>query len=506
LAAIVVYAELFRQGEWSESLGRFAFLGVMLLLLSFVHSMLGARNNVLREQIVRNSGSWLNRLRIVAYAAGIVVPAFLALLAALGYYYSAQQLAVRLQATLALVLGLVTLHATASRWFLVKRRNLAIQQARQRQQQSEATASDTPGMADVSSLDQLPDLTALHGKLQLLLAQAAIVCVLAGAWFIWSDVLPALRVLDRVVLWQTSIDVTETYEDANGNTQWRKVPRDVPTTLCHLLVAAALLIGTFVIGRNLPALLEIIILNRLPIDKGGRHAISVLLRYGVALTGIILACQTMHVGWSSVQWLAAGMTVGLGFGLQEIFANFVSGLILLFERPIRVGDVITLGDITGVVTDIRIRATTVRNWDRKELVVPNKALITGQLLNWTLSDTTNRIRFTVGVAYKSDPVRTRDILLSIVKDHPQVLDDPAPLVTLEQFGDSTLVFVVRAFVASLDVRLATIHELHTEIHRRLGNAGIEIAYPQRDINIRGLEQLLSPPAASTRPISSAEAA
>ena len=187
------------------------------------------------------------------------------------------------------------------------------------------------------------------------------------------------------------------------------------------------------------------------------------------------------------------MTVGLAFGLQEVFANFVCGLILLFERPIRVGDIITLGDTTGRVTNIRIRATTVTNWDRKELIVPNKDLITGRLLNWTLSDTTNRIVIPVGVAYKSDPEKTRDILASVLQEHSNVLDDPAPNVTFEGFGDSTLNFVIRAYLASMDNRLSTIHELHSTIHRRLGEMGIEIAFPQRDINVRHLPHILELP-------------
>jgi potassium efflux system protein len=240
--------------------------------------------------------------------------------------------------------------------------------------------------------------------------------------------------------------------------------------------------------------LAITVLQRLPLDKGARHAIAVVLRYAVALAGVVLACRTLSVRWSSVQWLAAGMTVGLGFGLQEIFANFVSGLILLFERPIRVGDIITLDDVTGAVTNIHIRATTVRNWDGKELIVPNKELITGRMLNWTLSDSVNRIVITVGVAYKSDTRRVRAVMMAAAREHPEVMDDPAPNATLEGFGDSALQFVLRCYVANLDVRLATIHELHETIHDRLNEAGIEIAFPQRELHIRSAEGLaaLSP--------------
>ncbi len=122
-----------------------------------------------------------------------------------------------------------------------------------------------------------------------------------------------------------------------------------------------------------------------------------------SITGTVVGLQFLGMRWSQLQWMAAALTVGLGFGLQEIFANFVSGLILLFERPFRVGDVISVGDLTGRVTRIRTRATTILDFDNREIVVPNKNFITGQLLNWTLSDTTTRISIKVGVAYGTDP-------------------------------------------------------------------------------------------------------
>jgi potassium efflux system protein len=179
--------------------------------------------------------------------------------------------------------------------------------------------------------------------------------------------------------------------------------------------------------------------------------------------------------------LVAGATVGLGFGLQEIFANFVSGLIVLFEQPIRVGDIVTIGDVTGVVSKIRMRATTVTNWDRQEFIVPNREFITGRLLNWTLSSTVNRVVITAGVAYGSDPDRVKEILLEIANEHPVVLSDPEPSVTFEQFGDSTLNIVLRCYLPTMDGRLATIHELNTAVHERLNEAGIEFAFPTREL-------------------------
>jgi potassium efflux system protein len=180
----------------------------------------------------------------------------------------------------------------------------------------------------------------------------------------------------------------------------------------------------------------------------------------------------------------AAISVGLGFGLQEIFANFVSGLVILFERPIRVGDIVTISDVSGVVSRIRIRATTITTWDRKELIVPNKEFITGRLLNWTLSDHVNRVEIKVGVAYGSDVGRVQSLLQKLASDHPHVLPDPAPIATFEGFGDSTLIFVLRCYLATLEHRLAVIHELHAGIHDTFRREQIEIAFPQRDLHLR----------------------
>ena len=442
------------------------------------------------QAIIADDKNWFEQLRKVSYLLGVGVPCVLAILAVAGYYYSAQQVALRWQGTLGISLALLLVYSMAARWCLVRRRNLAVQQARERQRIAAESASASPTSVTAPSLeDQQLDLSAIHEQLRYLLRHAVTLAMIIASWFVWSDFLPALRMLDHVVLWEKTVQVVQIREAPDGKIDRIVDDKPVTTTLRHALFAGLLIVATVLLGRYLPALLEVTVLQRLPFDFGGRHAISVLFKYSLALTGIFLACRTLSITWSSVQWLAAGMTVGLGFGLQEIFANFVSGLILLFERPIRVGDVITLGDITGTVTNMRIRATTVTNWDRKELIVPNKDLVTGRLLNWTLTDTTNRIVIKVGVAYRSDPDKARQLILDAVTSHPNVLVDPAPSVTFEEFADSALNLVARAYIASMDTRLATIHDLHAKLHKVLGDAGIEIAFPQRDIHVHGLESL-----------------
>jgi potassium efflux system protein len=181
--------------------------------------------------------------------------------------------------------------------------------------------------------------------------------------------------------------------------------------------------------------------------------------------------------------LIAALGVGIGFGLQEIIANFISGLILLFERPVRIGDIVTVGETSGVVTKIRIRSTTIRNWDQQELLVPNKEFITGRLLNWTLSDPVARIVISIGIAYGSDVERALKILLNAANQHERVIEEPASLVTFESFDDSSLDIKLRCYIGSMDHRLQTLSELNLVINRDFAAAGIEIAFPQRDIHL-----------------------
>jgi potassium efflux system protein len=178
----------------------------------------------------------------------------------------------------------------------------------------------------------------------------------------------------------------------------------------------------------------------------------------------------------------AALSVGIGFGLQEIVANFICGLILLFEQPIRVGDTVTVGETSGVVTRIRMRATTIRDWDRRELLVPNKEFITGRLLNWSLSDQLTRFVVVIGVAYGTNLKKAMELAIEAAQEHPDVLDDPAPFITFDEFGDNSLQLVLRCFMGSVDKRLTTSSQIRLAVNDKFNEAGIVVAFPQRDVH------------------------
>jgi len=193
------------------------------------------------------------------------------------------------------------------------------------------------------------------------------------------------------------------------------------------------------------------------------------------------------------------MGVGLGFGLQEIFANVVSGLILLLERPIRVGDLVTIGNVMGNVTHISFRATTVMAFDNEEIVVPNKELITGQVTNWTLGSPVTRINIPIGVAYGTDVDKVSEILLELANKDPEVLKIPAPAALFLAHGESSLDFELRVFLGNAGVRLSTRDRLNREVNKALARHGIEIPFPQRDVTIRSVNWPGAPVPANDQP-------
>lgn len=474
--------------RWQNSLGRVSFLTLMILSALFAHVVLRPSGKVVRHFQASGKTIWLLRSRRLLHWLAIVSAATLALAAFAGYFYTAYRLGDRVRETVLLVVGLLIASALLSRWVLIVRRRLAIERMRQRRAVEAANTpdGDVPAIASMPTVpvEQEVDLTLVTEQTRRFVNSLLIFVGVLLVWWIWIEVLPALAFFDRVPLWEVTKTVTETITAEDGATSIRTIERPGFISFGDLGLALLVLVMTIVAAKNLPGLLEISIPQQLPLDAGARYAITTLTRYVVVAVGVVLAGSTLGFRLAQVTWLLAALTVGLGFGLQEIFANFISGLILLFERPIRVGDVVTIDEITGVVSRIQIRATTVTNWDRKDFIVPNKEFITGRLLNWTRSDQVNRIVINVGIAYGSDTEKARQLIEQVLHKHQEVLDDPMPIVTFEGFGDSTLDLVVRCYLAKLDNRLQTIHDLHTAIDQAFREAGIEIAFPQRDIHIR----------------------
>lgn len=454
-----------------------SFVVLLSALAFFLYHVLHPSRGAFHEHLERHPAAMLSRLRFFWFPLVVGMPMVLAVLAINGYTYTAGTLLNKMTSTLWLILGLVVIQQLVLRWLLVIQRSYALQEALERRetaaregQQAKDSAEATLSDEGLLSVEEKVDLAALSEESRKLLNLALSVAGFAGLWLIWSSVLPAFGILEGVELWHRSAMVSG-------------VEQQVPVTLSDLGLTLLIAVLTILAAKRLPALFEIILLQRLDMTGGSRYAAKALSSYVIAAAGLLYALYVIGFSWSKIQWLAAALTVGIGFGLQEIVANFISGLIILFERPIRVGDIVTIGDTDGVVTRIQIRATTIRNWDRKELLVPNKEFITSRLLNWSLSDPVTRVKVPVGVAYGSDVQQAMTLMSEAAEESDLIIDDPKHYVIFTLFGDNSLVLELRAFVGTIDDRLPAISMLHKAINDKFNAAGLVISFPQRDVHL-----------------------
>jgi potassium efflux system protein len=468
---IMTAARLFLSQRF-EAQGRPMFLIAMVALSALLFRVLKPAKGAMTPWLAVKAGSFAQRMRYPVYAALVATPLVLAGTAAVGYYYTALRLSGCFFRTLLVLFWAIVFESLAAEWIALAQRKLTLIDARRRF--AALTAEERESMAGAQPAEEAVDVSAISRQVRRLLSLAVILGTLVTLHAVWVEVLPAFGVFDKVQLWSQTVKVTETVAAPDGTQRTSTIDKTMPVTLGSLLWALAALALTISAVRNIPGLVELMVLQRLPLDSGLRYALTTVIRYLIVIVGGVIVCGLVGIGWSSVQWLAAAVTVGLGFGLQEIFANFVSGLILLFERPLRVGDTVSIGDIHGTVTQIRIRGTTIRTWDGKDLIVPNKSLITGNLLNWTLTDSMSRLEFTVAPDYGTDPAEVRRILLEIAAQDSRVLREPEPAVTFSAFGAAALEFRLSVFVNAVTERGPVTNDINTEIARRFAEAGIGV--------------------------------
>jgi potassium efflux system protein len=530
------------QELYAASAGRAALVVVMAVSAVVAQRILKPRGGILHEYLAAHRGGWIDRLRYLWYPGAVLVPVVLGVASIRGYHYTAVHLSLQVAQSMSLLTALVLLYGFLVRWIVVAQRRLAREEARRRRAEVEKQAREAGGEVPPLEESRL-DIVTVGAQNRQLLRSLLLVGAVAGLWAIWVDVFPAIGFLREIELWRRDdapvvtaaapAPVQLPMQGAGADTatgtagsaapgapggpeasapapgaprgadagappeaQPSSPPAEVTAsgawvTLADVVVALLILLLTGIVGKNIPGLLEITVLQRLPLEPGGRYAITTLLRYAITIIGVLAALAVIGWTWEKLQWVTAAILVGLGFGLQEVIANFVAGLIILFERPIRLGDTVTVGETSGTVTRIRIRATTIVDWDRKELIVPNKAFITGQVINWTLSDPTLRLRVPVGVAYGSDIALAKKLLLEAAAANPDVLKEPRPQALFIGFGESSLNLELRVILPSIDYLLQARDQLHSAIDQAFRAAGIEISFPQRDIHIRSINAPLS---------------
>ncbi len=282
----------------------------------------------------------------------------------------------------------------------------------------------------------------------------------------------------------------ETVQQAlNQLHSWLEVPiyssGSTTVTLWSLAYLVVLVVLLFMVTSRVKNWIVKDLLADSRIELGVRLAVGAIVRYLVIAIGLVVIFQTAGIDLSTLTILAGALGIGVGFGLQNITNNVVSGFILLLERPIKIGDRIEVGAVSGDVVNISLRATTVVTNDNIAIIVPNSEFISSKVVNWSYTNRDVRFNIPVGVSYSSDPDLVRRVLLEVADGHPGVLKDPKPDVLLEEFGESSLNFMLRVWTREFSTVPGVLRsQLNYAISKALKTHGIEIPFPQRDLHIR----------------------
>ncbi|WP_372872159.1 mechanosensitive ion channel domain-containing protein [Shewanella sp.] len=472
LVAVVSFTENLDLSLVRNSLGRGAFIILCLQLFWFYRDILSFTRKYRAE--LQTPGKNRRLLQRLLWMVLLLTPLLSTLLAWRGFYFTAFQLLLQLQLSLLLALGFLLLYQLIKRWMLIERRRIAFDRAKAKRaeklaqrERGETVASDSQDVYEEPKVD----LETISSQSLGLVRSLLLLAFLASLIGLWTQTHSAMfSFLDGINLWNSTALI-------DGSEQL------VPVTLKSVLFGILIMVFSLMIATNLPGLLELVLLQRLDLTPGTGFAITTVSRYLVVMVGTLVGFSTLGMEWSKLQWLIAALSVGLGFGLQEIFANFISGLIILFEKPVRIGDTVTIRELTGTVSKIQIRATTIIDWDRKEIIVPNKAFITEQLINWSLSDPITRVIIKVAVARDSDPAKVEASLYQAIKECQHALHTPEPEVWFAGFGQHTQDYEVRAYAKDMGARWPLRHDLHKRISAKLKENNLELAFPQMEITI-----------------------
>ena len=471
LIGTLAFTQLIDESLLRNSLGRGAFILICLQLFFLVRHL----NRLMEDYKQQSNKANAKLLQKILWGILSLAPIAATVLAIAGYYFSAYQMMQQLLLSVFIALGFLMLYQLIKRWMLIERRRIAFERAKTKRAEilAQREKGETVSQVESNEFYEEPevDLETISSQSLGLVRSLLLLGLLASLIGLWTQTHTALfSFFDGITLWSSTATV-------NG------IDQQIPITIKSILYGLIIFAFSMMIATNLPGLLELTILQRLELSSGTGYAITTVTRYLVLFVGSLIGFNTLGVEWSKLQWLIAALSVGLGFGLQEIFANFISGLIILFEKPVRIGDTVTIRDLTGTVSKIKIRATTIIDWDRKEIIVPNKAFITEQLVNWSLSDPITRVTVQVAVARDSDPAKVEAALYQAVEECQHTLKTPEPEVWFSGFGKHTQDYEIRAYATDMNSRWPLRHELHKKITKKLKDNHLELAYPQMEIHL-----------------------
>ena len=472
LVVVVMSFDQFNNRQFAATIGRAAFI-VLCFALVFM------TNSIHRAGVplyIDKKGSGDNLLSHILWFVLLSAPWLAIIAACLGYLSTAEVLLGRLEASVVIWFGLLVIYFMIRRWMWIQKRRIEFERTKQRRlermQRAKGIEEDLTSIND--NVDEpVIDLDVISAQSLQLVRSIIMLIALISMILLWSELHSAFAFMNNIKLWGTSTII-------NGN----EIEQHI--TLGSVCIAILVMTITIQLVKNLPALLELGILQHLDLAHGTGYAISTVSKYIILMIGCMIAFSFIGIDWAKIQWLIAALGVGLGFGLQEIFANFISGLIILFEKPVRIGDTVTIRDLTGNITKINTRAITIVDWDRKEIVMPNKAFITEQLVNWSLSDSITRIVLTIPATIDADSELVIKLLQQASQECEYVLSDPEPQVFLVDIQEGIQLFELRLFAAEMGHRMklrSAIHKLILDAYRQ---HDLTLPFPPLQTNLEAL--------------------
>ena len=449
-------------GYLNDAIGQVMSIIALALCLFVVRPLL---NRAIREYqkakkeegATNTSISLFRLLRLIL----VIVPISLIILIILGYYYTAVYLITHLLNSYFVILLWVFGRYFAYRFVAISARRLAYRRLQDKRRKLREQV-----LENGTKEDETIKLSVVNQQIYRVTDLIGWVVLFVSLYVIWSDLISVAYYLDGVILWES-----------NEGNQVESV------TLLNLMRASLYMVITYVLIKNITGILEVTVFSKIPLSKGTPQTIITMLTYIIVTFGSVSAFSALGISWTKIQWIFTALSVGLGFGVREIFGSFVSGSILLFERPIRVGDKVTVGQYTGIVTKIRLRSTTLLNSDHMEVVLPNQAFVTDRFINWTLNNTITRLQIFFKVSYDTDLDLMQRLLLQAVNEAPKVLSEPKVEINMLHFGDNALEHELLVFVGELGDRIETMNFLQYRINQLFRENGIRFALNQLDVHL-----------------------
>lgn len=467
-----IFAQVETVGFTNDVIGQVMTIVALALCTFVVRPWLdrGIREyeNAKTEDGVKRNVSLFNLLRLALF----IGPLTLIGLILLGYYYTAVYLIDHIIKSYLVALVWVFGRYFAYRSLTISSRRMAyrrLQSKREKiREQAQAVEQGKEDVRDI--MEDKIKISTVNQQIFRVADLVAWVVLFVWLYAIWSDLLSVASYLNTVILW-------EHIETSAKGTVIESV------TLLNILRSILYITLTYVLVKNIAGILEVTLFSRIKLSKGTPHTIIAILTYIIIILGSIFAFTAIGISWSKLQWVFTALSVGLGFGVREIFGSFVSGAILLIERPIRVGDKVTVGNFKGVITRIRLRSTTLIDDENMEVVLPNQAFVTDRFINWTLNNTVTRVQLIMKINSGSDLALVRQLLLQSASEAEKVMSDPAPSVNLTAFGEGWIEHELNVFVPEINDRSSTRNFLYARIDELFNEHGIQIAFNQLDVHL-----------------------